>query len=146
VLNLVRQFENRTLPKASWTHHAHLTVGMYYAMNFEIDEAIVKMRAGIIGYNESVGTMNTDSGGYHETITLFWMRTCFDFVNAEHVVLSPGGNQRNEQAPMFQIVNAFLESTRSNRNSILEFYSSGLLFSKEARKSFAEPDLPAANI
>jgi hypothetical protein len=134
VLNLVRQFENRTLPKPSWTHCAHLTVGMYYALNFEIEEAIVKMRTGIIGYNESVGTMNTDSGGYHETITLFWMRTCFDFIK-----------EMKFSGSLFKLINSFLESERSDKNHITEFYTSARLFSKEARRSFKEPDLRTRN-
>jgi hypothetical protein len=67
----VRDWESGTLPKEQWTHAAHVAVGAYYAA-FYSDDALNKMRAGIFAFNASVGTLNTDSSGYHETLTVFW--------------------------------------------------------------------------
>jgi hypothetical protein len=39
------------------------------------------MRSGIIRYNEAVGTANTDTSGYHETLTCFWMATIAGFLD-----------------------------------------------------------------
>ena len=35
--------------------------------------ALSQLRQGITRYNESVGTANTDSSGYHETLTSFYV-------------------------------------------------------------------------
>jgi hypothetical protein len=40
------------------------------------------MRSGVVRHNEAVGTANTDSGGYHETLTCFWMAAIADHLEA----------------------------------------------------------------
>ena len=59
----------RALPRSEWTHEAHLAATAYLLMrrpDIDLDEAL----PGIIrGYNESVGGVNSESEGYHETIT-----------------------------------------------------------------------------
>ena len=37
------------------------------------EEATSRIREGIQHYNRSVGTINSDHSGYHETLTVFWM-------------------------------------------------------------------------
>lgn len=79
---LVTQFQDRTLPKEAWTHEAHLIVALWYVQNYSKAEATCLLRAGIINYNVSVGTVNTPTGGYHETITLFWIGVIYDFLKS----------------------------------------------------------------
>ncbi len=67
----MRQWETGTLPKAQWTHAAHVAVGSYYAVCYR-DSALEKTRAGILRYNQAAGTANTETSGYHETLTCFW--------------------------------------------------------------------------
>jgi hypothetical protein len=59
----------RTLPRAEWTHEAHLAATCWLIRerpDIDLDARI----AGIISsYNESVGGVNDDHGGYHDTIT-----------------------------------------------------------------------------
>src|SRR5437899_10233741 len=59
----------RSLPRADWTHEAHLAATTYLLTrrpDVDIDTAL----PGIIrAYNKSVGGVNSDSEGYHETIT-----------------------------------------------------------------------------
>ncbi|HQU55198.1 MAG TPA: hypothetical protein PK643_19330, partial [Saprospiraceae bacterium] len=61
------------MPKASWTHQAHLQVALWYSHQLDFDEACALVRQRIIAYNDRVGTPNTDASGYHETLTRFWM-------------------------------------------------------------------------
>ena len=68
---IVSGFRAKTLPSKEWTHEAHLITGLWYVINFGYDEALVQMQARIRTYNEANGGMNTDSSGYHETITVF---------------------------------------------------------------------------
>jgi len=61
-----------TLPKNEWTHAAHVAVGACHVFDYPADEALQRIRAGIIHYNTCVGTANTEHSGYHETLTRFW--------------------------------------------------------------------------
>ena len=70
---LATAFHERTLPKAEWTHHAHLKVGMWTLLRFPSDESLNRLRVAIRSYNESVGGINSESAGYHETITAFYV-------------------------------------------------------------------------
>src|SRR5262245_32573469 len=81
----IGEFEARSLPKSRWTHHAHLTVGLWYLSQHAPDDALVIVRRRIRAYNEAVGTANTDNSGYHETLTRFFLRGI-----AAHVAASNG--------------------------------------------------------
>ena len=128
-LELVRKFENCILPKAEWTHQAHLTVGLYYCMKYPA-KAFDHMKRGIIRYNESVGTINSDDSGYHETITLFWIWVLKAFL-------------KTTDDKMFgdEIVNKLLNSSYADKNFPLKHYTEERLLSKEARKTWILPDL-----
>lgn len=67
----VDAWERGVLPRAEWTHPAHVAVGACYAVRYGAD-ALAHMREGIRRYNGAVGTPNTDTSGYHETLTRFW--------------------------------------------------------------------------
>ena len=64
---LIEKFNNVTLPKSEWTHHAHLTVALWYLHTYEFDEAVWRLKSGIILLNNFHGTENTNVSGYHET-------------------------------------------------------------------------------
>ena len=68
------EFEAGRLPKARWTHGAHLLTGACYVHALGEAAAIDKMRLCVKRHNESVGTANSDTGGYHETITIAWIK------------------------------------------------------------------------
>ena len=59
----------RTLPREEWTHEAHVAATTWLLLkrpDIDIDQEL----PGIIRrYNESVGGVNSDSEGYHDTIT-----------------------------------------------------------------------------
>jgi hypothetical protein len=59
----------RTLPRPEWTHEAHLAACLYLLTqrpDIDIDAEIATI---ITRYNESVGGVNDDTQGYHDTIT-----------------------------------------------------------------------------
>ena len=59
----------RTLPRSEWTHEAHLAATTYLLLKRQ-DVDLDKDLPGIIRrYNESVGGVNSDTEGYHETVT-----------------------------------------------------------------------------
>lgn len=62
-----------TLPKAAWTHAAHVAVCAAEAWpDVPLEALAARMKAGILAYNTAVGTANTTTSGYHETLTWFW--------------------------------------------------------------------------
>jgi len=96
---------------------------------FDIDAEL----PGIIRrYNESVGGVNSDSEGYHETITRV-------FLHGVRLFLA----EANPRKPLHELVNELLRSPMGRRDWPLRFYTPQRLFSVEARRKFIPPDLAA---
>ena len=122
----------RTLPKAEWTHEAHLAATTYL-LTRRPDIAIDKELPGIIRrYNESVGGVNDDTQGYHETITRV-------FLHGVRLFLA----EADLGDPLHELINELLLSPMGRRNWPLRFYSAERLFSVDARRRFVPPDLAA---
>ena len=73
--SLIHAFQECSLPLSQWTHEAHLTVALWYLFYDSEQEAINAIRNGIKLYNSVQGIETTENSGYHETLTLFWVRT-----------------------------------------------------------------------
>ena len=71
---MIAEFESCTLPRCEWNHQAHLTIALWYLNLYDEQEAINRVRQGIQRYNEAMGIRTTKDSGYHETLTLFWVR------------------------------------------------------------------------
>jgi len=70
----VEAWKSGRLPKAEWTHGAHVAMAAYFAFDHAAEATFAIMKAGILHHNTSVGTPNTEDNGYHETLTRFWGR------------------------------------------------------------------------
>jgi hypothetical protein len=129
IRDLVHRFEERTIPKRKWNHAAHLVIGLYYCYNYPIGAAKNLMSDGIYWLNDKHGTPNTEESGYHETLTVFWLRCIarFLFENREYDSLSSVANK--------------LIRDYGNPNLPLTVYSRERLFSAGARLGYVEPDL-----
>ncbi len=120
----------RTLPRPEWTHEAHLAATVY-VMRHRPDVAPERDFPGIISrYNASVGGVNDDTQGYHETLTQFYIRTVRRFLT-----------ERDSTEPLAAVVNALLLAEAGSRDWPLRFYSKDRLFSVAARREWVEPDL-----
>ena len=117
------------LPKPEWTHEAHLSTCAWIILERPDIAPERDLPHLIRRYNESVGGVNSDSEGYHETITQVMIR-------AVRAALA-----RSAGRQLVQRVNALLEAPEGRRDWPLRFYSRELLFSKEARLGWVEPDL-----
>lgn len=67
-------FRECSIPHREWTHRAHLGVAAALILEMGADSALGSMRATIPRLNESHGGANTNLSGYHETLTVFWVR------------------------------------------------------------------------
>jgi hypothetical protein len=129
IFSLVRRFDDRTLPRAEWTHRAHLTVALWYLTRHSGREATARIRAGIKRYNASKGVLTTPTGGYHETLTMFWICMISHFLlfaEADHSLV--------------ELANAMLARC-AVKDLPLRYYSRERLMSPRARASWVEPDL-----
>ena len=122
---LVSAFEACSFHPSEFRHYQHLTVALWYVWHLSPDEASAKMTKGIRRLAETYGKM-----GYHETITLFWLRIVANFV-AEHRV----------HKSLSDTANALID--RNDKDLIGQFYSAELLATVKAKAEWVEPDLKA---
>ena len=119
-----------SLPRAEWTHAAHFAAALWL-MRYRPELDAAQTMPGLIrGYNESVGGVNDDTSGYHETITQASLRAARGVLDAYP-----------PDMPVYRIANALLASNLSNPNWLLEYWSRDRLMSVEARRNWLEPDL-----
>lgn len=120
---------DRSLPKEAWTHEAHLAACLWIITERTDIAPDKQMRDIISGYNESVGGVNDDSAGYHDTIT-----HCF--IAGVRRWLA-----RTSATSLLDRVNGLLAEPEGQRDWPLRFYSRDLLFSVAARRDRVDPDM-----
>ncbi len=118
--DLIRRFEACELAESEWTHAAHLAAGAWFVTHFSAEEAAYRIRNGIKRLNESLGGKNTETSGYHETLTIFWLRQIAkrlrEGASLEEITALPSGLWR-------------------------DYYSYDVVKSTQARREWVEPDL-----
>jgi hypothetical protein len=114
-------FETCVLPKAEWTHVAHVRMAWLYVARLSFETALDRIRSGIRRYNASVG-----SDGYHDTIT---------------IALTLLIRARLETGEGFATFAARNPDLFENRTGLLgRHYDPATLASAEARRRFVLPD------
>lgn len=122
------RFLARSLPKAEWTHEAHLATCAWLIIE-RPDIAPERDLPDLIRrYNESVGGVNDATQGYHETIT----QASIAGVRAALARFAAG--------ELFARINAILAAPEGRRDWPLRFYSAETLFSSKARLGYVAPD------
>jgi hypothetical protein len=93
------------------------------------EAALAKMRECVRRYNESVGGKNTETSGYHETLTVMWIRLL--------------DGLRRESVPMnrAQFAARAVERFAPLQDIFREYYDFDLVGSTEARLRWVEPTL-----
>jgi hypothetical protein len=119
---------DRTLPKPEWTHAAHFAAAFWLLRHPTMD-AMREMPDLIRAYNEATGVPNTDTGGYHETITLASIRAARAWLSARRDV------------PLHVALEELMASEYGRSDWLLVYWSKPVLFSVTARRGWVEPDL-----
>jgi hypothetical protein len=112
-----------------WTHAAHFATTLWLMTEQPEIDVAVELPGMIRAYNKATGGANTDTSGYHETITQASIRAASRFL-AE----SPA-------RPLFAKCNALMESPLGDPDWLLAYWSRERLFSLQARRAWAEPDI-----
>lgn len=120
----LERFERCELPEAEWTHLAHVRIAWVCLSMMPVDEALQRIRSGILKYNTDVLQRRHK---YHETVTVAFTRIVADRMRA--------GEQWSGFARRIDdLLNAEMPL-------LLRYYSRDRLFSDAAREAFLEPDL-----
>ena len=122
----------RTLERPEWTHEAHLGATTYLLLKRPDIDVDAQLPGLIRRFNESVGGVNSDSEGYHDTITRAYLHGIRLFLS-----------EADPSQPLHELVNELLLSPMGRRDWPLRFWSKERLMSVEARRHFVEPDLAA---
>lgn len=120
----------RTLPKAEWTHEAHLAATIYLLIEHPEVDLDTAFPGFIRDYNESVGGVNDDTQGYHDTITRAYLHGVRLFLR-----------EADMTPPIHELVNDLLRSPIGRRDWPLRFWTKDRLMAVEARRGWIEPDL-----
>jgi hypothetical protein len=119
-----------TWPEPDWKHREHCiaTLGLIlFYPEMDLDQEL----PGIIQrYNVANGGQNTDTSGYHHTMTLLFLNAIRHFVRTLPPGTSPGDAAR-----------ALLQSPIGTKEYPLRYYSRECIMSKEARRGWVVPDL-----
>jgi hypothetical protein len=119
-----------SLPKPQWTHAAHFACALWHLRRRPALVLETAMPAMIRAYNEATGVANTDTDGYHETITLASIAAARAFL---------GGRPPTE--PLLLVVGALMAGPLGRSDWPLAYWTKARLFSAEARRAWVEPDL-----
>ena len=119
---------DQTLPKAQWTHAAHFAVALWLLRD-RGDVTFRDMPPLIRAYNESTGVANTDSSGYHETITVASLRAARAWLTA------------HPDMPLHEALAELLAGPHGRPDWLLTYWSRERLLSVAARRAWVEPDL-----
>ena len=128
IIALVNSFEDASIARGVWKHGEHVVVALYYVSKYDLETAIARMRDGLFNLLvEGFKVDLTKEMPYHETMTVFWMRTVNDFTR--------------EKSALSLADKANILVATYDKDYPLKFYSRQLLFSDRAREAFVSPDL-----
>lgn len=121
---------DRSLPKKEWTHAGHFAAALWLLRNRPDLATPVEIRRLITLYNETTNTANTDSSGYHHTITLASMRAAADQLH-----------RHAPDAPLYLVLQSLMASPLRHPDWLLSYWRRDTLSSVAARRAWVEPDI-----
>jgi hypothetical protein len=119
-----------THPYAEWTHAAHFAAALWLLHNPEVLRSHGGMGPVIRRYNVAVGVPNTDTNGYHATITEASLR------GAAHCLA-----EADPADSLAAVLAALLASPLGTSRWPLVYWSEEPLMSAPARRGWVEPDV-----
>jgi len=119
-----------TLPKADWTHEAHIAATCWLLRDRPDVDVDAEIGGFIRRYNAAVGGVNDDTSGYHATITRSFVAGIRSYLT-----------RAAPEATLAATVNTLLLRAEGQRDWPLRFYSRERLLAVAARRDFVAPDL-----
>jgi hypothetical protein len=122
----------RTLPKPAWTHAAHFAAAVWLIAGQPVLDPERDMPGLIRAYNAATGGVNSDTEGYHETITQASLRATRGFLAG-----------LPDDTPLFEACNRLMATKFGRPDWLLAHWTRDRLFSVEARRGWVEPHVRA---
>lgn len=121
ILTLVNRLERCLLSPAEFHHRHHLAVAAAYLYAAEFEQALDKMRAGLLRF-----VVHHGGNRYHETATRFWMIQVESNLDRSLCL----------QESVQRVIDAL-----TKKDLIRQYYSEEVLASPQARQQWVEPNL-----
>lgn len=123
------QFEQSDIPVSYWQRHkSHIRMAYIYLTKFGYEEGLSRVRDAIKRYFTAQQIPNTLSTGYHETLTVVWMRLT-------NFILQNYGTAPNS------LIFCDQHSSLMNSRNIELFYTHDHLYTEAAKQDFVDPNL-----
>jgi hypothetical protein len=126
---LARGFLDLSLPKTQWTHAAHFATTLWLLKHRQDLDLPLELPHLIRAFNAAKGGANTDTEGYHETITQASLAATQDFL------------KRHAGEPLYATCNALMRSALGDPEWLLNYWTRAALFSVAARRQWVAPDI-----
>lgn len=128
IARIARGMVDCTLPKPEWTHRGHFAAALWLVAHPEVLTREGGMAVLIRRYNEATGVANTDTGGYHETIT------CASMAGAAGTLAAHPG------MPLGAVLDALIAGPLGDKRWPFTYWTEGVLMSPTARREWVDPD------
>ena len=112
-----------SLAQSAWTHRGHITAAHVLISEHGPETTLTLCRERIPLLNDAHGVENSDTGGYHDTLTVFYVAAVADAI---------------ERGLTIDETVAELD-----RDAALRWWSKPVLMSIDARRGFVAPDVTA---
>lgn len=119
----------RTWPAKHWTHDCHWAAALWLISARGLAAAQADMPGMIRAYNEASGGVNSDTEGYHETIT-----------QASLLAADAALSEAGPGALLHEVCNTLCAGPHGRAGWIEAHWSRERLFSPEARRIWVAPD------
>lgn len=128
--HLALRLIDRSLPKSEWTHASHCAAALWLTRYRPDITTPDEIRTIITRYNDATHTANTDTSGYHHTITLASMRATSDYLASFA-----------SDAFLHTVLYSLLASEFGRPDWLLAYWERATLFSMTAWRKWVEPDI-----
>lgn len=128
---LLRRFEDRSLDHSAWNHAAHLRITYLYVRSLPPAEALEAVRTGIQSFNAANNIEQTETGGYHETLTQTWFRLVLAAART-----TPPSTPTADSRAFLRVHPQLLD-----KKLPLRHYTREMIMSWKARTTFVAPDI-----
>ena len=120
---------DRSLPKSEWTHAAHFAAALWL-LRHRPELIIGETLPGLIcAYNAATGVANTDTSGYHETITMASIAVAKAFLARQPT-----------PRPLHEAIDELMATPLGRSDWLLAYWTQARLFSVDARRRWTKPD------
>jgi hypothetical protein len=128
---LLRRFQDCSLPFDQWTHRAHVKVAYLHLCKYSYAEALERICAGIRKYNAANNVPESETSGFNQTTTVAFL----------HLIAAVAGAYGRTHAVKTADEFCDMHPQLMSKHVLRFFYSPQRRMDPKAKTEFVEPDL-----